>query len=446
MANSNSSSNKVNFTAGRVKDFSCPEGKKEAYLWDTDTKGLGLRAYASGKKSYIFQGWVNGKSQRVAIGSVDTFHIDQARTEATKYKLAASKHQSPTQVKQNKNSAALKEQLEIKRAKVTLGEVWVEYIEANKNSWGDKHYNDHLKAVQPSGIPWARGKGRVTIQGCLYPLIKVSLGNLTATKIKNWLDKENQTRTGVAAQTYRLLFACLSWISEQDDYIGIIDVATLRTKAVKKSVVKLQARDDVLQKEQLEGFFKYVRQIQNPVIAAFVQTLLITGARRGELAGLKWSDVDFLWNGLTIRDKNNSKGGLDGTRVIPLTPYVANLLNQLPRRNEWVFSSPTGKTGKLTEPRKSIDPAFKAAGIDGLTLHGLRRSFATLSEWVEVPAGVVAQIMGHKPSATAEKHYKKRPLDLLRKWHTTIETWILEQAGINQPTQINQRLTIVKEA
>jgi integrase len=45
-----------------------------------------------------------------------------------------------------------------------------------------------------------------------------------------------------------------------------------------------------------------------------------------------------------------------------------------------------------------------AAGLPDLTLNGLRRSFGTLSEWLECPAGVVAQIMGHKPSAIAEKH------------------------------------------
>ena len=32
------------------------------------------------------------------------------------------------------------------------------------------------------------------------------------------------------------------------------------------------------------------------------------------------------------------------------------------------------------------------AGIDGLTLHGLRRSFKNLAEWVEMPTGVVAQM------------------------------------------------------
>jgi intergrase/recombinase len=54
-----------------------------------------------------------------------------------------------------------------------------------------------------------------------------------------------------------------------------------------------------------------------------------------------------------------------------------------------------------------------------------------MSEWCEVPTGVVAQIMGHKPSAIAEKHYRRRPLDLLRSWHVKIEAWILEQAGIS---------------
>ena len=78
----------------------------------------------------------------------------------------------------------------------------------------------------------------------------------------------------------------------------------------------------------------------------------------------------------------------------------------------------------------SSNKACKVAAIDSLTLHGLRRSFGTLSEWLEVPAGVVAQIQGHKPSATAEKHYRVRPLDLLRLHHERMEAWILEQAGI----------------
>lgn len=107
-------------------------------------------------------------------------------------------------------------------------------------------------------------------------------------------------------------------------------------------------------------------------------------------------------------------------------------LAALPRRNEWVFSSPTAASGRLVEPRSAHNRALATAGLPALSLHGLRRSFGTLSEWVEMPTGVVARIMGHKPSATAEKHYR-RPLDLPRQWHTKLEAWLLAEAGIDQP-------------
>jgi integrase len=169
-----------------------------------------------------------------------------------------------------------------------------------------------------------------------------------------------------------------------------------------------------------------------------LQGLLLTGARRRELSGLQWTDVDFQWRSLTIRDK------IEGTRIIPLTPYMAHLLSALPRRNNWVFSSPAAKDGKITEPRYAHRDALKVAGLPHVSLHGLRRSFGTLCEWVEVPSGISAQIMGHKPSALAEKHYRRRPLDLLRKWHDDIEIWILKQAGINfAPTEPGLRVVSV---
>ncbi len=151
---------------------------------------------------------------------------------------------------------------------------------------------------------------------------------------------------------------------------------------------------------------------------------------------------------------------MEGERTIPLTPYVAGLLRdmkarnatppQVPRRlrkdaeavetlrrewkpSPWVFASRAATGGRIQEPRAAHVRALAAAGLPHLTLHGLRRSFGTLAEWVECPVGVVAQIQGHKPSAIAEKHYRVRPLDLLRLWHKRIEEWILSEAGIEQP-------------
>ncbi len=128
----------------------------------------------------------------------------------------------------------------------------------------------------------------------------------------------------------------------------------------------------------------------------------------------------------------NCKVGIDGARwVVPMTPYVAHLLAALPRRNEWVFSSPSAESGRLAEPRIAHNEAVAVAGLPHLTLHGLRRSFASLSEWIEMPAGIAAQIQGHAPQGVREQNYIRRPLDLLRMWHVKIEAWILEQAQVD---------------
>lgn len=89
----------------------------------------------------------------------------------------------------------------------------------------------------------------------------------------------------------------------------------------------------------------------------------------------------------------------------------------------------------LQEPRIGHNRALAAAGLPHIALHGLRRSFGTLAEWVDAPVGIVAQIQGHKPGAIAEKHYRVRPLDLLRLWHERIEAWMLAEAGIERPNK-----------
>ena len=82
--------------------------------------------------------------------------------------------------------------------------------------------------------------------------------------------------------------------------------------------------------------------------------------------------------------------------VAPWT-FAPALLAGLPRRSEWVFSAPgTGNPmSKPHKPHKAHVTACVVAGVDGLTLHGLRRSFKSLTEWLEILAGVVAQLMGH---------------------------------------------------
>lgn len=308
------------------------------------------------------------------------------------------------------------------RESVTVAAAWTEYIEARKPYWSERHYHDHVADMQAGGEKRKRSP-KLTEPGPLAPLATTRLIDLTPERVEMWAKEQAAKRPTRARLSLRLLKAFLFWCANHASYKKIVETNAAQSKAARESLGKAKPKNDVLQREQLPAWFTAIRRMQNRIISAYLQTLLLTGARRNELAALRWEDVDFQWDSLTIRDK------VDGLRVIPLTPYVSHLLAALPRRNEWVFSSPTAKSGRLMEPRIAHNKACAVAGLD-LTLHGLRRSFASLCEWIEMPAGIAAQIQGHKPQGVREQNYIRRPLDLLRMWHVKIEAWVLGQAGI----------------
>lgn len=461
---------KVAFTAGRVNGFKCPPSKKQAFLWDSTAPGLGLRATPAGKPAYVFQGVYQGKDLRITIGAPGAWSISDAQAKARELQRLIDEGKDPRDLKRDaiaesraKKALELAQQQAARMKSVTVGQAWTEYLADRRPFWGDRHYADHLKMSKAGGEVSKRGVKAapdgtkpLTIPGPVFQLLSIALRDLTPAKVEAWATEQAKTRPTYARLCWRCLKVFLNWCAEHREYAPLLATANpAKTKRTREVLGKPAVKDDALQREQLPAWFAAVQQLQNPVVSAYLQVMLLTGARPGEVLTLKWSDVNTKWKGLTIRDK------VEGERVIPLTPYVAHLLSGLPRRNEWVFSStrtlamdeknvrrrarehaangsqaPVGDvltksaSGHLSDPSTAHRCACAAAGLDGLTLHGLRRSFASLTEWLEIPSGVVAQIQGHKPSATAEKHYKRRPLDLLRMHHERIEAWVLNEAGV----------------
>lgn len=454
-------SHRVKFTAGRVAKFRCDPTKQQDIIWDSEASGLGLRATRSGRKSFIFETRLHGKSVRLTIGNVRDWSIDgpsgnalTARAEARRLKTLTDNGIDPREQAADQRTRAEGKRAEAARREVTVAEAWVAYKEARKHKWSARHLADHEAAADAGGRKKLRGDG-VTAPGPLAVLMPLKLTQVDAGYMKAWLSREAAHRPTRADLGFRLFCAFLTWCETEPAYKNIVPTSARDSRIARDVLPKKSPKQDCLQREQLPAWFTAVRAIPNPTIAAYLQILLLTGARRESLAALTWESVDFRWQSLTLRDKDESKGGAHGMRSIPLTPYVNALLADLKRRNEtsppryrilhgkkiendltqwkpstWVFTSKTAKSGRLQDPTQQHYSACAAAAIDGLTLHGLRRSFATLTEWVEVPTGVVAQIMGHKPSATAERHYKRRPLDLLRKWHVNVEAWILDAAKV----------------
>ena len=439
---------------------------REEFLKDSESR-LQVRGRPSGSKSFVFRSTFKYREIKITIGEYGAVSLPDARRLALQWQGMIEKGEDPREVlkeRERERTAAEAARLvaveaadlEARRLAAPALDAWSVYVDSRTSRWSDNTRFDHERVSRAGGERITRGR-RVTADGttqpgALRPLLLLPLAQIDSERVATWLSEEVMRRPTHAALAYRLLRAFINWCASHPDYAGQTHADACAARSVRAEVPRKRAKDDCLQREQLPAWFGRVRQIQNPVIAAYLQIALLTGARREELAGLRWGDVNFQWGTLHLADKVEEEG-----RVIPLTPYVASLLRDLKARNEtppqrprtlrhrvaaeqrgwspspWVFPSPTAASGRLQEPRIQHNAACAAAGIEGLTLHGLRRSFGTLAEWVEVPIGIVAQIMGHAPSATAEKHYRRRPVDLLRLWHTKIEGWILAEAGLEQP-------------
>lgn len=423
---------KENFTATRVAEFRCAPGQRQSLFWDAKQPNFGLRVLKSGARTYIFEKRLHGRTVRITIGDPQNVTLADARLAASELFIQFKKGINPHDVKAQERTDNEARRAAAKKKEITVGDAWTQYLAYQaqrtelglEKAWGERHMLDHIRLSAVGGQPKKRGKG-LTQPGPLVELMPLRLSELSDERIAEWLSSHIGERATMAALSYRLLRAFLNWCTSSKDFKNIAPADAYRARMVTDLVPTAKTReDDCLERVQLKPWFDAVCKLRSPVISAYLQTALLTGARRNEAAALRWTDVDFKRARMVIADK------VEGSRVIPLPPYLAVLLDALPRRNEWVFSSMKSEDGKLAEPRKAHNQALKQAGLPHVSINGLRRSFGTLAEELECPAGITAQLQGHKPSAIAEKHYRRRSHEMLLNWHTKIEAWMLEQAGI----------------
>ena len=428
---------KIAFTAGRVSGFKCPPEKKQAFLWDVTAPGLGLRATPAGKPAYVFQSVYQGKDLRITIGSPAAWSIPDAQAKARELQRLIDEGKDPRDLKREAIAAQVKKQAAAaakveadKAAALTVGEVWPLYLEngrpKRKDAWKPRYRADLEAMAAPGGEKKKRGQG-ATRPGPLYPLLALPLAAINEDTLKSWYDREAVAGKHQAARALMMFRGFLRWCAARPEYRNLTDRDAGKAAAIVENLPSNTRRTDALEAAQVPGWWAGVEQLSNRTASAYLRALLLTGARREELAALTWANVDFQWRKLTIADK------VETTRTIPLSPYMAHMLATLPRVGLYVFAS-TGKAGRITDTRNSHAKALQSAAIEGLTIHGLRRSFSLLGEAAGAPAGAIAQVMGHKPSATAEG-YRPRSIDALRPFLEQIEAHILSLAGVQFDAQ-----------
>lgn len=149
-----------------------------------------------------------------------------------------------------------------------------------------------------------------------------------------------------------------------------------------------------LTREEEARLFKFLPEYLKPIVT----TALQTGMRRGEILGLKWSNIDFEYRFIELLETKSGK-----SRKIPISDKLMDIFEKLPKVSEYVFvNAETNKPYK--DIKKSWKKALKEAHIENFRFHDLRHTVATRLAESNIDLVVVKEILGHADIQTTMRY------------------------------------------
>ena len=208
----------------------------------------------------------------------------------------------------------------------------------------------------------------------------------------------------------------------------IVRNPTIGTTIPKKSYTEKQ----VLCDSQLDKFMDAIKREQYWYDFFYVE--IMTGLRRGEICGIKWSDINFTEGTLSIRRSVTTKagGGLmigetktnAGERKIILPPSVLTLLRekQSDAICEWVFPHYMNPSDPLHPDAayRKLKTLLKSVELPLIRFHDLRHTFATHAMQGGVDAKTLAGILGHTDASFTLDTYTHVTGDMQRNASTVV--------------------------
>lgn len=372
----------------RVIDAIQP-GTKDAFLWDADPVGFGLKVTPSGGRIFVYQyramrtGRAGTVARRYTIGPYGKLTPDQARKRARELAAIVALGDDPMERDRNAREAKEAALSEAKEKARVENELAFDVIAAR---WLD-HY-EREKERRPASVRQARLVVRNHLSPHLgaKPIPKVERRDVAAI-----IDKIPAERRGMRRAVYaygRILFgwAVAREMADSNPFIGM------------EKPVAPKARDRVLDENELRSFWKSTDGL-HPLFAALFRLLLVTGQRRSEVAELRWGELDreaLLWTIPAARAKNGK------AHLVPLSDMAIAELDAIAGGEDWPTSgfvlSTTGNTpvSGISKAKRALDTAM---GVDDWRLHDLRRSVATELQKIGTRFEVTEAILNHLSGA-----------------------------------------------
>jgi integrase len=346
----------------------------DGFLWDDLVPGFGVRCRA-GSKSYVLQYRVLGgrgsRQRRVTLGRVGSLSLDDARVLAQEYLRGVRYGHDPAGARQAMRLAPRVEDLAERYLR--------EHADVKKKASSARmdHVNMRLHVLPVLGT--------------------VRVDTLTRADIAR-LHHGMRATPGAANR----VLALLSKMCNLAEQWGLRDPGTNPVKGIAR--YRERARERHLSPTELGRLGEVLRRAEierteSPSVVALVRLLLLTGARRGEVLGLRWDRLD--WQGGSVRLADSKTG----PKTLYLSDAARAVLAQLPRVEGNPWCVPGRVHGRpLANPQKPWKRLRSAAGLEDVRLHDLRHTYAAVAARGGLSLPMIGALLGHVEPQTTQRY------------------------------------------
>ncbi len=355
--------NKFKFTKTTIDNIK-PDIKMKRY-YDTEASGLCMVVTNNNHKSYYLYKKINGEPVSIKIGNVNDITPQKARDIAAELKEAIRLGKNPKQEKRKYKEGT------------KLKDLYSDYIFEKSNSlkettiiWYESIWNNKLSKLGNEKVSDIDGE----LLKDYYKYLVKNCGIYSANAV------------------FKLLRAIYNHAIRDDKYEGKNPTQSVRLNATPSRIRSLSD-------PEMANLLKVLNNYENSTITDIIFVLLFTGARKNNVLSMRWRHIDFDKKVWTIPETKTDKNV-----TLALADAVIDILKERKDDaiNDWVFPSPTSKSGHITDIKKSWKNILNMAKIDDFRIHDLRHTFATYL--VENGAGTfeVKRALNHKSIKSTE--------------------------------------------
>ena len=338
-------------------------GDRETFLFDKALPGFGLRIHPSGRKVWIVQARIEGRSRRIVIARHGEMELAQARRRA-------------------------RDML----ARIRAGENPARDIQREKETPTFREFADeYLRRSDPHWKPSGRKTVLIYLKARILPAFgKMPLDRIEPEDVAAWFDAASREKPGAANRALDILRSMMFRAEEW----GLRERDTNPCLGVRMNAKKPVARFLDTQELGRLGRALVAREAEWPEFVAAVRLLALTGCRRSEILNLRWRDIGD--------DAISLKDGKTGPRTVPLGEAARALIASLPRaRNAHAFLFPPYAQGRgewrLMARWRSV---CEDARLGALRLHDLRHTAASQAVMAGENLPLVGRLLGHRRHET----------------------------------------------